>query len=128
MVRKKATWLRPEVLTVYRINHGPDQPVEMFKALDYEGAAYELFSRLQVDESGGPWTLTATNKDGDSIRVEGRNERTGIGEECVLILRAWVRFGGLNGEENFLPMPDGWGFRGILRRGVQIPGARKKRR
>ncbi len=113
MVRKPPTWLQPEIMTLYTIDHGPGQPVETFEARDYEGAAYELFSRLQVDDSGGPWKLAARNQDGDQIRVEGRNEPTGIGDEFVLILRlrSWLRFGGLSGEEDFLPMPDGWGFR-----------------
>lgn len=111
MVRKRTTWLRPEIMTLYTIDHGPGQAVETFKARDYEEAAFELFSRLQVDDSGEPWTLTARNQDGDEIRVEGRNEPTGIGDECVLTLRGWLRFGGCSGEEDFLPMPEGWGFR-----------------
>lgn len=122
MVRKKATWMRPEVLTLYTIDHGRGQPAETFEALDYEEAGYQLFSRLKVEASGGPWTLIATNGDGDRIRVEGRNERTEIGDEYVLILRAWVRFGGLTGEENFLPMPDGWGFQRKARERSQNMG------
>lgn len=109
LVRKPSTWLRPVIMTTYTIDHGPGI-AEAFLARDYEGAGFELFSRLQVEQSGGPWTLTATNGDGDSVRVEGRLETPETGGKAVLILRAFLRFGGLSGEEDFLPMPDGWGF------------------
>ena len=111
MVRKPPAWLKPEIMTLYTIDSGPEHPVETFLARDYEGAAFELFSLLVVDDSGGPWKLAARNEDGDQIRVEGRNEPSRIDGEFILILRAWLRFGGLSGEEDFLEMPDGWGFR-----------------
>ena len=97
MVRKPPTWLRPEILTVYTIDHGPGEPVETFEARDYEDAANELFSRLPVDDSDGPWTLAAKNQDGDKIRVVGWEESTGIGDECVLILESFLNVAGLSG-------------------------------
>lgn len=111
VIRRKPNWLKPEVMTLYTLDRGPGQPVETFMAWDYEEAAFELFSRLVVDDSGGPWKLAARNGDGDQIRVEARNESTGTGDEYVLILRGWLRFGGSTREEDFLPMPSGWGFR-----------------